>query len=270
MEDSRAAVKAGHRAHTTASAAYELTIFALTILSLVVMAGYFLLPKGDPTRDALFYIDFLLGIVFLADSFYLLFRAPDKKAYLRWGWLDFLGSVPSFIPLRIFRIARLVRAWRVVRSRNARQILGEFKENRAAGTLLTVVFVALLLLTIGSLVVLRFESRAPDANIDSGAEAVWWALVTVATVGYGDYYPVTGPGRITAILLMLVGVGFFGALSSYLVSTFVADERAKDKDADPTDESLSNILDEMAGLKAEVAALREQLQSGTDNHKPPD
>lgn len=151
----------------------------------------------------------------------------------------------------------------MVRSRNAKQVLSEFEENRAAGTLLTVVFVAILVLTIGSLVVLRYESRAGGATIDTGAEAVWWALVTVATVGYGDYYPVTGPGRITAVFLMLIGVGFFGALSSYLASSFVKAERAKARLADPTQEVLSDIRDEVAGLKAEVAALREQLQSGS-------
>jgi hypothetical protein len=73
------------------------------------MVGYYLLPDDDPTRSALYGIDILFSLVFLADSVYLLVRAPDKKAYLRWGWLDFLGSVPFFVALRVCRVARLAR-----------------------------------------------------------------------------------------------------------------------------------------------------------------
>ena len=246
---------------------YELFIFALTILSLFVMAGYFLLPDDDPTRSALYHIDILLSLVFLTDSVHLLVRAPDKKAYLRWGWLDFLGSVPSFVALRAFRVARLVRAWRVVRTRNPRQVLREFEGNRAEGTLLTTFFIAIMVLSIGSLLVLHFEGRAPGANIDSGPDAVWWAIVTIATVGYGDLYPVTALGRITAVVLMLVGIGIFGVLASYLASTFVASDRARARDVEQIVDSVSELHDDVADLKSELKAVRELLRArGGDEH----
>ena len=65
---------------------------------------------------------------------------------------------------------------------------------------------------------LRLERYAPGANITSFGDAIWWAFVTIATVGYGDYYPVTVPGRFFAVVLMLGGIGIVGTASALVVS----------------------------------------------------
>jgi len=137
------------------SAVYELFIFALTIFSLLVLVAYWLPPVSAVTRQALFRIDILLSLIFLADSFRSLFHAPDKWAYLKWGWLDFLGSVPAVLPLRFARLARLLRAWRVVRTRRPRQVLREFERDRAQGVLLVTIFMAVMVLTMASILVLE-------------------------------------------------------------------------------------------------------------------
>ncbi len=78
-----------------------------------------------------------------------------------------------------------------------------------------------------SLLVLQFESRSPDANITTGGDALWWSAVTITTVGYGDYFPVTTLGRIAGVLVMLAGVGIIGALASILASLLVSPAPAK-------------------------------------------
>ena len=114
-------------------AAYELFIFALTIFSLLMLTAYLFLPLSDATRQAIYRSDFVICLVFLADFLRCLLRAPDKKAYMRWGWLDLLGSIPAVLPLRLARLARLVRAWRVVRLRRPGQVLQDFERRRARG-----------------------------------------------------------------------------------------------------------------------------------------
>jgi voltage-gated potassium channel Kch len=69
--------------------------------------------------------------------------------------------------------------------------------------------------------VLQFESKSPDAKITSGGDALWYSMVTITTVGYGDFYPVTTAGRITAMFIMFMGVGIIGALASILASLLV-------------------------------------------------
>ena len=242
-------------------AVYELLIFALAILSVVVVVMYYLLPVSDATREALLRIDFLLCVVFLYDSCRSLFRASDKRAYLKWGWLDFLGSIPLVIPLRVARVARLVRAWRVVRARSPKKVLEEFERDRPMGVLLVMVFLAMVTMTISSLAVLELEGRVPDSNIASGGDAFWWAFVTVTTVGYGDHHPVTPWGRAVAIVLMIVGVTLFGVLTSFLASRFVAVSRPEQgEELAALRDEVSLARDDMERIRAELAAITDLLQ----------
>jgi len=235
---------------SVSNAVYETFISALTLFSLLVLAGYWLLPISEATREALFRVDILLSLIFLVDSFRSLFRAPDKWGYLKWGWLDFLGSTPAVLPLRFARLARLIRAWRVLRTRHLRQVLREFEKDRAQGVLLITIFVILMVLTTASILVLELESGAPDANIQSGPDAFWWAFGTITTVTYGDFYPVTFLGRIAAMALMTVGIGLFGVLASYLAATFITAGRVEQEDIDELRGDLTTIQAELAAIKA--------------------
>jgi len=74
----------------------------------------------------------------------------------------------------------------------------------------------------GSIAALHFESASTDGNIRTAGDALWWAIVTVTTVGYGDLYPVTVEGRVVAVVLMVAGVGTFATLAGALASWFLA------------------------------------------------
>ena len=124
--------------------------------------------------------------------------------------------------------------------------------------------VALLLVFIISWLVLLVEQGAPNANIKTYHDAVWWAFVTIATVGYGDYYPVTGWGQSMAVILMFFGIGIIGVLSSYLASTFISRQRrraAKIVGESQQEEAEENDEDETTNLEAELAAMKEELAS---------
>jgi voltage-gated potassium channel len=111
--------------------------------------------------------------------------------------------------------------------------------------------------------VLEVEGRSADANILTGGDALWWGFVTITTVGYGDFYPVTTLGRMVGVAVMFAGVGIIGALASILASLLVpppkteetapAAEDGRRVDADA-------VAAELAGLRAEVAALRAEMQ----------
>ncbi len=104
--------------------------------------------------------------------------------------------------------------------------LKAFFSNRAAGGLLSVLLVAILVFEFGSLAILWVESGAENANIETAADAVWYLLVTMSTVGYGDYFPVTDAGRVIGGLIIVVGVGVFGTLTGFLANAFLAPREA--------------------------------------------
>jgi voltage-gated potassium channel len=238
-----------HARRSTSNSIYELFILALTVFSLLMLAAYYLLPLTEATKQTLLWLDVPISLIFLADSIRSLRRAPDKRAYLKWGWLDFLGSIPLVFPLRIARLARLVRAWRVVRTRQTGHVGQDLNQNRAHGAALLMVFLAIVVLTTATVAVLEFESEVPQANIRTGHDAFWWSIVTMATVGYGDFYPITTGGRIAAVALMTVGIGIYGVLASYLAHFFLPQAPGDDEAPD------------LAGIKADLDAVNSRLDA---------
>jgi voltage-gated potassium channel len=244
------------------SHAYELFILVVTVFSLALMV-LLLLPISEQTRVLARLYDNLICAIFLFDFFLTLFTAPSKREYLigRRGWLDLLGSVPSlgFFTfsglLRLARLSRLARITRILRGDQRKGILRDIVRNRSQYAAFVTVLLAGTVLVVASILVLQFESRSPDANITTGGDAVWWAVVTITTVGYGDKYPVTALGRITATFVMFSGVGIIGSLASILASILVPPPEEKGETA--TDGAA--LQQELAQVRAELAALREEV-----------
>ncbi len=150
-------------------------------------------------------------------------------------------------------------------------------KNRGQYATFITVLLAGIVLSVASILVLEAESRAPDGNIKTAGDAIWWGIVTITTVGYGDRYPVTLFGRIVAVFVMFAGVGIIGALASILASLLVApatpDEPAPDAAAaDPVPRAdtaaTSAILAELTQVRAELAQLRAEI-GGLSGSAPP-
>jgi voltage-gated potassium channel len=253
---------------TTASAAkklttYDLAIGILAIFSLIILVLLIFVPLSSSTEDTLNTLENLLCIVFLFDFFRSLFRAQKKWGYFvrGGGWLDLLGSLP-FSKFAVFRIARLFRVVRVMRTLRGNDFRKMLTRRLAQNTLLFTLVVALLLIFLISGIVLYAENGAPNANIKTYPEAVWWAFVTITTVGYGDYYPVTTLGRTGAVILMFFGLGIIGVLSSFLSTTFISLEsrrRERIGVGKDNDEENDKGGDDSTSRDAELAAIREEL-----------
>ena len=149
----------------------------------------------------------LFAVVFLSK----LAVAPAKLTYLRRNWLEALiVLIPVMRPLRIFRaIFWIVRdVTRVNRLVTFESLLGY----------------GIGMVLLAATIVTTAERNAEGANIQSFGDALYWSLVTVSTVGYGDHYPVTTVGRFTAIFLMFFGIGIFGGIIAKIVAAFSKSE----------------------------------------------
>ena len=165
----------------------------------------------------------LLSVIFLADFTYRLLTADSKFDYFfrQFGWADLLASLP-FEQVKILRIFRLIRVGRLLHDYGVKNIARTLIKDRAGSALLTLLLMGILVLEFGSLEMLHVEQYAPGANITTAGDAIWYVIVTISTVGYGDRYPVTGAGRVAGSLIIIVGVGIFGTFTGYLANLFLS------------------------------------------------
>ncbi|MFI5099096.1 MAG: potassium channel family protein [Actinomycetes bacterium] len=228
---------------------YEIFIGALSVLSLVNIVLYSLL-RDPATQDVVRTIDAVLSLVFLIDFMVRFRRAPSRSDYFfrNFGWADLLASLP-FPQVKILRIFRLIRVSRLLRRYGARNIGRSLIKDRAGSALLTLLLVGILVLEFGSLTMLALEKNAPDSNITTASDALWYVIVTMSTVGYGDQYPVSKAGRELGTFIIVVGVGIFGTLTGYLANLFLAprkDEPARE--AATTPDEARKQLDQLKQL----------------------
>ena len=252
------------------SNAYNLFILVMTVVSLVIMV-LLLLPFDDQTLELLRWYDNAICVVFLGDFALELRQAPSKRAYFfgQRGWLDLLGSIPSLglfqatALFRLARLSRLARVFRLLRGHDSESMLRDVLHNRAQYAVLVTVLCAFLVIVSASIAVLAAESRAPDANITTGGDALWWAIVTITTVGYGDKYPVTAVGRTAGVFVMVTGIGIIGSLASIMASFLVSPATPPDAPT-PAEDRLSALEVELRGARGELAALRRLLESASE------
>ncbi len=270
--------RATKRERSSIVTAYDLVIGILAIFSLIILIPIYFGNLSAQDKAVLSYLEDGLCVIFLFDFFRSLRLASDKGGYFfrRGGWLDLLGSIP-ISAFALFRVARLFRIVRLLQKMTGGELSNMFTGRLAQNTLMFTLVAALILVFTIAWFVFRVEQNAPNANIKTYHDAVWWAFVTITTVGYGDYYPVTGWGQSLAVILMFFGLGIIGVLSSYLSSTFISLQRRRkekgeggneqdrdtneDKDEETDeDEYTSKLEAELAAIKGELAALRQLFE----------
>jgi voltage-gated potassium channel len=244
---------------------YEAFIGVLSVVSIANIAFVYL-AASDQVEAVVEIMNGILSAIFLADfTFRFVTAGEDRWKYFfkQFGWADLVASVP--IPqLKILRVFRLFRAYRLGEAYGVRNMMRTFWEERAQSALLAVLLFILLLLEFGSMAMVWAEEDAQGANITTGGDAVWWAYVTITTVGYGDQFPVTPAGRFIGVLVMTGGVALFGVLTGFLANTFLAPakppEPATEGKAGDPKSMLAGIRRRLEEQEVTNAKLRAQIE----------
>lgn len=236
-------------------AGYELLVLGFSLLAVALLLVQYLVPVGAETSRLVTWVDTTLCGLFFLDFVRRFTQSPQRWRYfVRTGWLDLLSSIPAVDLLRLARFARVLRILRVIRLLMLSRELGQrLRERPRENALLTAAFACSVLLVTGAVAVLEFE-RVDGANIRAAGDALWWALTTITTVGYGDHAPITAGGRLVGAVLMLGGVGTFGVLAGTLASTMLGGSSSVE--ASPMSHPLlQQTHDELLQLRTEVAQL---------------
>lgn len=221
------------------SAGYEIFIGILSILSIVNLV-LVLLVHEKSLDTVLGAMNALFSLIFLIDFTYRIFTAPSAGAYFfkHFGWADLLASLP-FPQFKILRIFRLIRVYRLLKDVGIRTISRTLIKDRAGSALYVLLLMGIFVLQFGSLTMLSLEQDAERANITTASDALWYTIVTISTVGYGDQYPVTEFGRLCGTVIIVVGVGIFGTFTGYLATVFLSPQKTDAAPAEPAGEELS-------------------------------
>jgi voltage-gated potassium channel len=232
--------------------AWELTMGALAIAYVVI--GF---SGDDVNAPVLVAAELALTAVFAVEFGVRFGAARDRGAYLRGHWIDLIALIPTIRQLRVLRLLRLLRLVRTFAAvyralLHVERVLGN-RQIAAIG----VVWLAILLLT--SLGLYAAENGI-NPEVQTPLDALWWGVVTMTTVGYGDVSPVTPEGRLAASILMVLGIALFGVLTATVTGLVL---RTSDPPAEASPLEQIRELFELSNMgavtKEEYAAKKSEL-----------
>ena len=228
---------------------YEIITAILALVSIfIVSIQIFNIIIPESVLHTLIKIDDLIYIVFVIDYITRLLLSKNKRYFIRNNKIDLISLIPFnaiFKSLRILKLNRLLKLGRLVkisvlfaRFKDDSKLF--FKTNHFGYVLITTI----ILILLGAFAMSYLE------NMDIG-DSIWWSFVTTTSVGYGDIYPATNLGRIIAVLLMIVGLGFVGMLSGTIATYFLSQNKIKNSYRDIVLEDIKDKLDSFDDLSSD-------------------
>lgn len=188
----------------------------------------------DKVTVAIFIVDYILRWITANEKYKKGFVSFIKYPFSVMAIIDLLSILPSFTfvasGFRLFKLVRLIRTFKIVRvfkvfrySKNIDIILKTIKEQKNA--LITVLFMAIGYIMISALIVFNVEPN----TFNNFFEAVYWATISLTTVGYGDVYPVTNAGRIVTMLSSFVGIAIVALPAGILTAGYMKEIKDEDE-----------------------------------------
>lgn len=237
-----------------ASNIFDGVIITLIIINVItIIADTFNLP---PVVSEVFHCVEVVSVIIFSVEYVLRVWTSDLirpdinpwKARLKYVFspmalIDFVAIAPFYIPfivsidlriLRMLRIVRLFRVFKVNRYTHAMSTIGAVLKQKKSQLLSSIVIV-FLLMVMAAVLMYNIESEAQPDAFSNAFDALWWAVATLTTVGYGDIYPVTVLGKFLSAIIALLGIGLVAIPTGIISSGFmecIEKTDAKDDEAD--------------------------------------
>lgn len=246
------------------------TVAVMTVASIIIVFSEYLFPLNDKQIWAMYIFDLIVTFILIADFVFRLKSSDNKLKFIISHWYEFPAMIPLIVYgtvdstmfvqdtigtaryLALFRLGRLYNL--VFMIRGSEIIL------LSAATIVTIVF--------GSLGIYIAESPNPEASIHSLYDAFWWAIETITTVAYGEYYPITFTGRIIAGVLMFAAIGILWTVVA-LITAKLVERRVKQPSSgiiQDTKEMIKDKIDVVERLDSKELEELIRLIRGLNQH----
>ena len=241
--------------HTKDSRLFDVILLWAILLSVITIMASSVEPLMKKYSTLLISVEWIFTGLFTIEYIARVILSPDRRKYILsiWGIIDLLSTIPTYLSLfvhgpqylLILRIFRLMRIFRILRLTSFLKEARSLTQALRASSAKIIVFFGVILSTVIIMGTLMYLIEGPAHGFTSIPKSVYWAIVTMTTVGYGDFYPVTAEGRVIAGLLMVTGISAMGAVTGAIANKIITGTQT-DKDV------------EIAELRATVDELQQR------------
>jgi voltage-gated potassium channel len=222
---------------TPAGKAFDISIQALIVISLASFSIETLPGLSMNTQILLRSIEIITVLLFTVEYLLRLMVADRKMKFVFsfYGLIDLFAILPFYIStgidLRSIRILRMLRLFRIFKVLRYSKAINRFHLafSSIKEELVLFLITAALLVFISSIGIYYCENKAQPEHFASFFHSLWWSIVTLTTVGYGDVYPITNLGKAFASLVMFVGIGLVAVPSGLIASALTKVVRNEEK-----------------------------------------
>ncbi len=236
----------------------------IIIIDLILITSTLIFDVSAAMYQKILIFDIITCIILLFDFFQGLYRAEDKSQYLKENWIELVASIPfdiifsSFMVLRYLRLLRLFRILFLVGEYF--NVIGDFLKDTHLDEILAVLILIVIGSTLGLFII--------DPSMNNLFDNLWFVVVSITTVGYGDITPNSVYGKILSLVLLIVGVFIFsaitGAISSYFMDSLLKEGSYHIYEMglkmDEMNAQLSKNEETIDDLKTEIRQLKEIIE----------
>ena len=207
---------------------YDIFMGILALIVVILIASEMLIPIPNNILRIFKIIDITIWIIFCLDYFLRLLISKNKIKFIKKNVIDLLSIMPFNAVFKIFRIVKFTRLIKLTRlidifkGTRILVLLGKFKyrtnEFLKTNNFNYAIYFVITVIFLGAISIYMVEDM-------TFSNALWWSFVTATTVGYGDVIPQTLGGRIIAVFLMIIGIGFVGLLTATIATFFLTNSK---------------------------------------------
>lgn len=237
----------------------DVMIIGLTLLDVIVLTGTYFIKVSPETYNIVLIFDLALCIILITQFIYNFYKSPDKSEYIKHNWFNILGMVPEILIggyatfLRYFRLIKILSLFR----KNLIHFFEFIEKTHLEYGIITIIFIL-----ISGAAIFYFFEFGINQNVNSLDDAIWYVLITITTVGFGDIYPQTIGGRIATVIIIVAGIGFISYVAAGLTGWFLESSTEKEKELEEKLDKFEKKIDKkFDDLESELREIKEMIET---------